>query len=152
MDFVEGRLRGRAIAEPERVAEETERIRGAPLPALDRLREAEDPIAAVRELSRAMARSAWGLEAPPTTDDARADARAYQAVARTLDELETFARRDGSPLGPEAVVAALERTTVRPVAASEARTRRRSRLPPGPYAGLRRRDPARPRGGHVPEA
>jgi ATP-dependent helicase/DNAse subunit B len=40
VDFVEGRLRGRAIAEPERVAEETEKLRGAPLPALDRLREA----------------------------------------------------------------------------------------------------------------
>ena len=66
-----------------------------------------------------MARSAWGLEAPPTTDDARADARAYQAVARTLDELETFARREGAPLGPDAVVAALERTTVRPVGAGE---------------------------------
>jgi ATP-dependent helicase/nuclease subunit B len=120
VDFVEGRLRGRAIAEPERVAEETEKLRGAPLPALDRLREATEPVAAVRALARAMARSAWGLEAPPTTDDARADARAYQAVARTLEELEAFARRDGSPLGPEAVVAALERTTVRSVAAGEA--------------------------------
>jgi len=120
VDFVEGRLRGRAVAEPERVAEETEKLRGAPLPALDRLREADAPITAVRELARAMARSAWGLEAPPTTLDARADARAYQAAARTLDELDTFVRRDSSPLGPDAVVAALERTTVRPVAAGEA--------------------------------
>ncbi len=119
VDYVEGRLRGRAIAEPGRVAEETERLRGAPLPALDRLRDAVEPTSAVRELTRAMARSAWGLEAPPTTYAARSDARAYQAVARTLDELETFARREGAPLGPDAVIAALERTTVRPVAAGE---------------------------------
>jgi ATP-dependent helicase/nuclease subunit B len=120
VDFVEGRLRGRAIAQPERVVEETERLRGASLPALDRLRAAPEPTAAVRDLIRAMASNAWGLEAPPTTNDARADARAYQAAARTLDELEAFARRDGGALEPDAVVAALERTTVRPVAAGEA--------------------------------
>ena len=120
VDFVEGRLRGRAIAEPERVAEETERLRGAPLPALDQLHEAAEPTSAVRDLIRAMARSAWGLDAPPTTDDARADARAYQAAARTLDDLDAFARRADDPLERDAVVAALERTTVRPVAATEA--------------------------------
>ena len=60
---------------------------------------------------------AWRRRRRRTT--ARADARAYQAVARTLDELETFARREGAPLGPDAVIAALERTTVRPVGAGE---------------------------------
>ncbi len=120
VDFVEGRLRGRAIAEPERVAEETERLRGAPLPALDELRSDTEPTDSVRELLRAMARNAWGLEAPPTSDDARADARAYQAALRTLDDLETFATRHGAPLDRDTVVAALERTTARPVAAGEA--------------------------------
>jgi ATP-dependent helicase/DNAse subunit B len=120
VDFVEGRLRGRAIAEPERIDEETERLRGAPLPALDRLREGDEPVDAVRELVAGMARNAWGLESPPTTEDARADARALQAILRTLDELDAFAMRDGSPATREDVVSVLERTTVRPVAAGEA--------------------------------
>ena len=120
VDFVEGRLRGRAVAEPERVTEETERLRGAPLPALDQLRAADETTAAVRDLIRAMARCAWGLDSPPTTDDARADARAYQAAARTLDDLDAFASRNGEPLGHDAVIAALERTSVRPLAAGEA--------------------------------
>ena len=119
VDFVEGRLRGRAIAEPERVGEETERLRGAPLPALDQLRATAEPSAAVRDLIRAMARSAWGLDSPPTTDHARADARAFQAAARTLDDLDAFAGRHGEALERDAVVAALERTSVRPVAAGE---------------------------------
>ena len=34
VDFVEGRLRGRAIQTPERVVEEAEKLRGAPLPSL----------------------------------------------------------------------------------------------------------------------
>ena len=91
VDFVEGRLRGRAIAEPGRVAEETERLRGAPLPALDRLRDAVEPTSAVRELIERWhaAPGAWRRRRRRTT--ARADARAYQAVARTLDELEAFA-------------------------------------------------------------
>src|SRR5262249_15151297 len=42
VDFVEGRLRGRAVQNPERVVEESERLRGAPLPALDELRAAEE--------------------------------------------------------------------------------------------------------------
>ena len=117
VDFVEGRLRGRAIADPARVEEESERLRGAPLPALGQLRGAPEPIAAARALIRTMARNAWGLETPPTTDDARRDARAFQAASRTLDDLATFASLDGAPLTPDDVAAALERTTVRPVAA-----------------------------------
>src|SRR5262249_51393512 len=44
VDFVEGRLRGRAVQAPERVVEEAERLRDAPLPALEELRDAADPI------------------------------------------------------------------------------------------------------------
>ena len=120
VDFVEGRLRGRAIADPARVAEESERLRGAPLPALDALRAASDPIAAARELVRTMATNAWGLESPPTSRHARADVRAFQAAVRTLDELDAFAALDQAPLGADDVVGALERTTVRPVGAGEA--------------------------------
>jgi ATP-dependent helicase/DNAse subunit B len=120
VDFVEGRLRGRAIADPDRVEEESERLRGAPVPALAELRSAPEPIAAARGLLRTMVRNAWGLEAPPTGDDARGDARAFQAAERTLDELEAFVERDGSTVATEEALAALERTTVRPTAAGEA--------------------------------
>ena len=37
VDFVEGRLRGRAVQAPERVVDEAERLRGGPLPALEEL-------------------------------------------------------------------------------------------------------------------
>ena len=57
-DFLEGRLRGRGIATPERVVEEAERLRGAPLPAVETIREAEDPVAAVREQLATMLRAA----------------------------------------------------------------------------------------------
>ncbi len=120
VDFVEGRLRGRAIADPARVEEEAERFRGAPLPTLVQLRAATEPIEAAGALIRAMARNAWGLERPPTSDDARADARAAQAAMRVLDDLRTFATLDGVPLAYDDVAAALERATVRPVAAGEA--------------------------------
>src|SRR6478609_2176725 len=44
VDFVEGRLRGRAVQNPERVVEESERIRDAPLPALAELRATDEPV------------------------------------------------------------------------------------------------------------
>ena len=123
VDFVEGRLRGRAIADPARVEEESEKLRGAPIPALVELRAQEEPVAAARGLLRTMLRNAWGLESPPTRDDARGDSRAYRAAETTLAELETFAALDGRPVSPEDVVAALERTTVRPSATAGERGR-----------------------------
>ncbi len=113
VDFVEGRLRGRAIADPARVDEESERLRGAPVPALVALRAEPDPIAAARRLLDAMLRNAWGLEAPPTGGDARADARAHRAAARALDELRALAE-GGFDVGGEDVVVALERTRLPP--------------------------------------
>jgi ATP-dependent helicase/nuclease subunit B len=113
VDFVEGRLRGRAVADPSRVDEESERLRGAPVPALVALRAEADAVAAARGLVDVMVRNAWGLDAPPTVDDARVDTRAHRAAERTLEELRVLT--DGEVrVEPEDVVAALERTRVPP--------------------------------------
>src|SRR5688572_12452216 len=111
VDFVEGRLRGRAVADPARVDEESERLRGAPVPALVELRAEDAPVAAARGLVEVMVRNAWGLDSPPTVDDARIDARAYRATTRTLDELAALSA-GGVGISAEDVVAALERTRV----------------------------------------
>ena len=112
VDFVEGRLRGRAVHLPERVEEEAERLREAPVPALTELREAETPVVGVRELVRAMIRSAYGLDAPPAGESSRLDLRAHAAVVRTLDELDAFAAL-GEELTTEGVMTALEGTELR---------------------------------------
>src|SRR5207302_4065774 len=58
VDFLEGRLRGRAVHTPERVEEETVKLRGQGLPSLDSLRSAASPHEADRRLGGPM------LEAP----------------------------------------------------------------------------------------
>ncbi len=113
VDFVEGRLRGRAVSDPARVDEESERLRGAPVPALVALRAEEDVVAAAQGLVEVMVRNAWGLDAPPTGDNARVDARAYRAATRTLDELAALTA-GGVRITFEDVVAALERTRIPP--------------------------------------
>jgi ATP-dependent helicase/DNAse subunit B len=119
VDFVEGRLRGRAIQTPRRVEEEAERLREAPVPALAELRGAETPVAGVRTLIRSMLRSAYGTEAPPAGETSRLDLRAYDAALRLLDELDAFASLgDGSQ--PSDVLAALERSDVRLASTHEA--------------------------------
>ena len=113
VDFVEGRLRGRAVVERARMEEESERLRGAPVPALLELRAEENPVAAGRGLLRRMVRNAWGLESPPITDDARVDARAYRAAERTFEEIRTCSDGDAD-ITAEDVVVALERTRIPP--------------------------------------
>src|SRR5205814_5457085 len=111
VDFVEGRLRGRAIQAPERVVEEAESLRGAPLPALAELRDAADPVEAVRELAERMLRNAYGLEHPPADAASRLDLRAYEALRRLLVELEGWCELGGE-LSREDVLAAVERAAL----------------------------------------
>jgi len=108
VDFVEGRLRGRAVQAPERVVDEAERLRGAPLPALAELREAADPVEAVRELAERMLRNAYGLERPPADAASRLDLRAYETLRRLLGELEGWRELCGE-LSREDVLTTVER-------------------------------------------
>ena len=111
VDFVEGRLRGRAVQAPDRVVEEAERLREGPLPALAELRDATDPVETVRELAERMLRNAYGLERPPANVASRLDLRAYEALRRLLAELEGWQELSGE-LSREDVLAAIERAAL----------------------------------------
>jgi ATP-dependent helicase/DNAse subunit B len=119
VDYVEGRLRGRAVAEGERVEAETERLREASLPQLAELRTAATPLAGARTLLRGMVQSAYGLEAPPAGETSRLDLRCYGAALKLLDELDGWAKL-GEPVAEEDVLAALERLEVRVAGSDEA--------------------------------
>jgi ATP-dependent helicase/nuclease subunit B len=118
-DFLEGRLRGRGVVEPARVEEEIQKLRGQPLPHLEAVRSAQDPLAAVRDLARAMARAAHGLEAPPIHEAARFDLRAHEAAAKLVKELAGW-HDVGGAASREEVVALLADAPVRLGAAAEA--------------------------------
>ena len=119
VDWIEGRLRGRAVETAERTEEETMRLRdGHPLPPLELLRNAQTPLAAARDVSRFMLRAAYGLEEPPVGDESRQDLRAFEAVERVLDELEGWITLGGS-LTTDDIVAAIERAPVRAGGPSE---------------------------------
>ena len=120
VDWIEGRLRGRAVETGERTEEETMRLRdGHPLPPLELLRKAQTPLAALRDLSRFMLRAAHGLESPPVGEESRQDLRAFEALTRLVDELEGWLALGGS-LTPDEIVAAVERVSVRAAGAGEA--------------------------------
>jgi ATP-dependent helicase/nuclease subunit B len=119
VDYVEGRLRGRAVHAPSRVEEESERLRGTPVPFLGELRDAATPVSGARSTARAMAAAAYGLAAPPSGSAAADDLRALEAVLRTLDELESLERAEAIPLRTDEVLGALERTTVRSAGVAE---------------------------------
>src|SRR5436190_9626168 len=110
-DFLEGRLRGRGVSNPERVEEEVQKLRGQPLPHLEQLRTAEDPVAAVGTLARAMLRAAYGLESPPTQEQARLDLRANERVTRLLAELDGW-RQLGGEIARDEIVALVDATRV----------------------------------------
>ena len=118
VDFLEGRLRGRAVHTPERVEEETLKHRGQGLPFLDSLRSASSPLDAVRALAGTMLGAAYGHASPPVDESARLDLRAYEAVLRLLDELAGW-QELGQAVGVEDVAAALERVQLRLGSAAE---------------------------------
>jgi ATP-dependent helicase/DNAse subunit B len=112
VDFLEGRLRGRAVHTPARVESETLRLRGEPLPFLDLLRGAASNEAAVRAVAESMLRQAHGVDEPPTGDAARLDLRVFETVVRLVTELAEWLER-GEALTAEDIVSALERARVR---------------------------------------
>jgi hypothetical protein len=119
VDFLEGRLRGRAVTDAEKVEEETIRLRdGQPLAPLEALRSAPAPLDAVAGLAASMLRAAYGLEAPPVGELSRQDIRAHDSVMCLLAELRGWSELEGS-LSPEELVAALERADVRRASAAE---------------------------------
>ena len=113
VDFLEGRLRGRAIATRERVEETVEELRPGVLERVHRLRSSEPALELVSELAVAMLRAAHGLESPPTGEAARLDLRAHEACVRLVGELAGWERLTGEPVAREDVLAALDQTTVR---------------------------------------
>src|SRR5262249_13843953 len=119
VDFVEGRLRGRAVQAPERVVAEAERLRDAPLPAREELRDSGDPVTAVRELAAQMLRNAYGMERPPADAAGRVDLRAYEALTRLLRELDGWRGLSGD-VTREDVLAAVERAALAPRAGDDA--------------------------------
>src|SRR5262249_38249962 len=78
----------------------------------DRLRSAVTETAGVQELAASMLRAAYGVDAPPATEAARLDLRAYQAVLNLLGELEGW-RELGGDLSVEELAGALDRAPVR---------------------------------------
>jgi ATP-dependent helicase/nuclease subunit B len=120
VDWVEGRLRGRAVETGGRTEEETMRLRdGHPLPALELVRNAASPLAAVQELARFMLRAAYGLESPPVGARSQEDLRAFEALSRLTSDLEGWVAVGGT-LSPDEIVAAAERAPVRAGGAGEA--------------------------------
>ncbi|HEX5469819.1 MAG TPA: PD-(D/E)XK nuclease family protein [Gaiellaceae bacterium] len=117
-DFVEGRLRGRAVTEPARVVEEAERLLGHAIPALRNLEAAEDRVAAAQALVRGMLEAAYGLESPPVGEASRLDLRAHEAALALLAELEGWRELEGD-LTEEQIVSSLERAQVRVGSARE---------------------------------
>ena len=113
VDFVEGRLRGRAIATPDRIDEVVEELRGAPLRPLESLRAPGTAVEAVGSLARAMLRAAYGLESPPVGREPADDLRAYDAGMRLLDELGTWELRVGETVSRDDVIATLDRARLR---------------------------------------
>src|SRR6266545_1175595 len=107
VDFLEGRMRGRAINAHDRVEAETLALHGHPFPIVRDLRGSDTPLAGLRAAAAAMLRNAHGLHRPPASEDARGDLRAYEAAVQLAAELEDW------NVTPQQVVDALERSTVR---------------------------------------
>ena len=119
-DFLEGRLRGRAVHSPSRIETELAALRnGRQLADLELLASVRSPLEAVRELSSLMLRRAYGLEGPPASERARLDLRAYESARTLAEELENWQGLSGEALAREDLLAALERSPVRIGSADE---------------------------------
>jgi RecB family exonuclease len=112
VDFLEGRLRGRAINAHDRVEAETLALHGNPFPIVKDLREAPTPLDGLRATAARMLRHAYGVQSPPSNEDVRRDLRAYEAVTRLADDLDGWLALGGT-LSAEEILGALERSTVR---------------------------------------
>jgi hypothetical protein len=113
VDWVEGKLRGRAVIRGDRTLEVTGEIRGGRTLPTHELALAEgEPAGVLRSLAAAMVRNAHGTAVPPLTSSSRRDLAAHDAVRRALDDLDRLAET-GVPADRGEVLAALERATVR---------------------------------------
>lgn len=119
VDFLEGRLRGRAVLRGDRTVEESTKLRnGRPLPLLELVALEDEPLAAARAVVLAMLRNAHGLGAPPATSLAKRDLRAADTASSVIDDLERL-RESGLTIHSDDVLAALDRATVRGDGAGE---------------------------------
>ena len=119
-DFLEGRLRGRAVHSPGRIETELASLRnGRQLADLEMPAQGGSPLEAVRELSALMLQRAYGLGGPPASERSRLDLRAFESVRTLLDELESWQELSGQPLERDDLLTALERTPVRIGSADE---------------------------------
>jgi len=119
VDFLEGRLRGRAVLRGDRTVEETTKLRtGRPLPILELIASESEPLGAARAVVLAMLRNAYGLGSPPSTTLAKRDLRAADAASGVIDELERLGEA-GVTIRADDVLSALDRATVRGDGAGE---------------------------------
>ena len=100
------------------MVEESEKLRGGPLPALTELRDADDPGRGRAPARAACCATPTAWTAPPVGETSRLDLRAHQTVTRLLGELDRW-RALGEELTREDVAGALERQTLRPTRGDE---------------------------------
>jgi ATP-dependent helicase/DNAse subunit B len=119
-DFLEGRLRGRAVHAPARIESELTTLRsGRQLADLELLASVASPTEALRELSALMLQRAYDLESPPASERSRLDLRAFESIRTLISELEDWQRLSGEEIGRDDLMAALERAPVRIGSAGE---------------------------------
>ena len=104
VDFVEGRLRGGAIANGEAAYRSACELLGAPLHAVEALRAAADVRAALGDAVRGMVAAAAGLHGRTPTGQIATDVLAARAA---LDALDALGGLDDAPLADELLAAAL---------------------------------------------
>jgi ATP-dependent helicase/nuclease subunit B len=119
-DFLEGRLRGRAVHTRARIESELASLRGGQqVGDLEALAKASSPLEAVRGLLPLMLQRAHGLGNPPVSERARLDLRAFESARSLLEELGDWQELSGRTVSREDLLAALERSPVRLGSAAE---------------------------------